>query len=31
MVIVLMMQLMPNATDIQEKFKTAVYQSLVNQ
>jgi CubicO group peptidase (beta-lactamase class C family) len=30
MVIVLMIQLMPNATDIQEKFSTLVYQSLVN-
>jgi CubicO group peptidase (beta-lactamase class C family) len=29
-VIVLMIQLMPNATDIQQKFSTAVYQSLVN-
>jgi hypothetical protein len=25
-----MMQLMPNTTDIQPKFSTAVYQSLVN-
>jgi CubicO group peptidase (beta-lactamase class C family) len=30
MVIVLMLQLMPNATDIQQKFLTSVYQSLVN-
>ena len=30
MVIVLMIQLMPNATDIQPKFSTLVYQSLVN-
>ena len=30
MVIVLMIQLMPNATDIGPKFSTAVYQSLVN-
>jgi len=30
MVIVLMIQLMPNATDIQPKFMTSVYQSLVN-
>ena len=30
MVIVFMMQLMPNATDIQPKFSTAVYQALVN-
>lgn len=29
MVIVLMIQLMPNATDLQEKFSTSVYQSLV--
>src|SRR5437763_10440801 len=29
-VVVLMIQLMPNATDIQPKFSTAVYQSLVN-
>ena len=28
-VIVLMIQLMPNATDIQPKFSTLVYQSLV--
>lgn len=30
MVIVLMMQLMPNSTDIQQKFNTAVYQALLN-
>jgi hypothetical protein len=30
MVIVFMMQLMPNATDIQPKFMTSVYQALVN-
>lgn len=30
LVIVLMIQLMPNATDIQQKFTTLVYQSLVN-
>ena len=30
MVIVLMLQLMPNATDIQTKFLTSVYQALVN-
>ncbi len=30
MVVVLMLQLMPNATDIQPKFSTAVYQALVN-
>jgi CubicO group peptidase (beta-lactamase class C family) len=30
MVIVLMLQLMPNATDIQQKFSTLVYQALVN-
>lgn len=30
MVIVFMMQTMPNATDIQPKFSTAVYQALVN-
>jgi CubicO group peptidase (beta-lactamase class C family) len=30
MVIVLMLQLMPNATDIQPKFLTSVYQALVN-
>jgi len=30
MVIVLMIQLMPNATDIQPKFSNAVYQSLVD-
>jgi len=30
MVIVLMIQLMPNATDIQPKFMTSVYQALVN-
>lgn len=30
LVVVLMLQLMPNATDIQSKFSTAVYQSLVN-
>jgi CubicO group peptidase (beta-lactamase class C family) len=30
MVIVLMLQLMPNATDIQPKFMTSVYQALVN-
>jgi len=29
-VIVLMIQLMPNATDIQQKFSTLVYQSLLN-
>jgi CubicO group peptidase (beta-lactamase class C family) len=29
-VIVLMIQLMPNATDIQQKFSTVVYQALVN-
>ena len=29
-VIVLMLQLMPNATDIQPKFMTSVYQALVN-
>ncbi|MEZ5356386.1 MAG: serine hydrolase domain-containing protein [Bryobacteraceae bacterium] len=31
MVIVLMIQLMPNATDIQPKFMAAVYQALVNE
>jgi CubicO group peptidase (beta-lactamase class C family) len=30
MVLVLMIQLMPNGTDIQPKFNTAVYQSLLN-
>jgi CubicO group peptidase (beta-lactamase class C family) len=30
LVMVLMIQLMPNATDIQPKFSTAVYQALVN-
>ncbi len=30
LVVVLMIQLMPNATDIQTKFSTAVYQALVN-
>lgn len=30
MVLVLMLQLMPNSTDIQQKFNTAVYQALVN-
>ncbi len=30
LVIVLMIQLMPNATDIQQKFSTLVYQALVN-
>jgi CubicO group peptidase (beta-lactamase class C family) len=30
MVIVLMLQLMPNATDIQSKFMTTVYQALVD-
>ncbi len=30
LVIVLMIQLMPNSTDIQAKFFTAVYQALVN-
>ena len=30
MVIVLMLQLMPNTTDIQPKFMTSVYQALVN-
>jgi len=30
LVVVLMIQLMPNATDIQAKFMTTVYQSLVN-
>jgi CubicO group peptidase (beta-lactamase class C family) len=30
MVIVLMIQLMPNSTDIQQKFSTVVYQALVN-
>jgi CubicO group peptidase (beta-lactamase class C family) len=30
MVIVLMIQLMPNATDIQSKFSTLVYQALLN-
>ncbi len=30
LVVVLMMQLMPNGTDIQPKFSTAVYQALVN-
>jgi CubicO group peptidase (beta-lactamase class C family) len=30
MVIVLMLQLMPNATDVQSKFLTSVYQALVN-
>jgi hypothetical protein len=30
MVVVLMIQLMPNATDIQPKFSAAVYQALVN-
>ncbi len=30
MVVVLMLQLMPNATDIQPKFMTSVYQALLN-
>lgn len=30
MVIVLMLQLMPNTTDIQQKFTTLVYQALLN-
>jgi CubicO group peptidase (beta-lactamase class C family) len=30
LVVVLMIQLMPNATDIQQKFSNVVYQSLVN-
>jgi CubicO group peptidase (beta-lactamase class C family) len=30
LVIVLMIQLMPNTTDIQAKFSTAVYQSLID-
>jgi len=30
MVIVLMIQLMPNTTDIQDKFYTSVYQALVD-
>jgi len=30
MVIVLMLQMMPNGTDIQSKFMTSVYQALVN-
>jgi CubicO group peptidase (beta-lactamase class C family) len=30
LVIVFMIQLMPNATDVQPKFSTAVYQALVN-
>src|SRR5262249_23049243 len=30
MVVVLMLQLMPNATDIQDKFFTAVYQAVVD-
>jgi CubicO group peptidase (beta-lactamase class C family) len=30
LVIVLMLQLMPNSTDVQPKFMTAVYQSLIN-
>ena len=30
LVIVLMIQLMPNRTDIQQKFSNAVYQALVN-
>jgi hypothetical protein len=30
MVIVLMLQMMPNATDIQTKFMTLVYQALLN-
>jgi CubicO group peptidase (beta-lactamase class C family) len=30
MVVVLMLQLMPNATDVQAKFSAAVYQALVN-
>ena len=30
MVVVLMLQLMPNGTDIQPKFMTSVYQALVN-
>ena len=30
MVIVLMLQMMPNTTDIQTKFSTLVYQALVN-
>ena len=29
-VLVLMIQLMPNATDIQQKFNSLVYQALVN-
>ena len=29
MVVVLMIQLMPNATDIQPKFMTSVYQALI--
>jgi CubicO group peptidase (beta-lactamase class C family) len=30
LVVVLMIQLMPNATDIQPKFSNVVYQSLLN-
>jgi CubicO group peptidase (beta-lactamase class C family) len=30
LVMVLMIQLMPNGTDIQEKFKNVVYQALAN-
>lgn len=30
MVVILMLQLMPNATDIQPKYSVAVYQSLIN-
>ena len=30
MVLVMMMQLMPNGTDIQQKFYTSVYQALVD-
>jgi CubicO group peptidase (beta-lactamase class C family) len=30
MVIVLMLQLMPNTTDVQQKYLSSVYQSLVN-
>jgi len=30
LVIVLMLQLMPNATDVQRKYLTSVYQALVD-
>jgi hypothetical protein len=30
MVIILMIQLMPNATDIQQKYSNVVYQSLLD-